>query len=330
MKRSRYVLLFSLAILLVTIIGCASMPVRSDSEFIEVTSIRGRTSDTDVITARELSDNVVTYAKHYIAIVEPAYNELIKQADTPQARFAAQQRKIDEITSVFAIATGPDPKVNFLDMVVFVSLGMAEFEEYWMPQYFNNQADDLLQRFRKLENEIWELAARVLTTEHQQDLRVLIQEWHKNNPDLRFTHHIRFKDLATLDRDTSLTTQQKSGGLLPEVQDFNLSVEEMNSILQQLILTIKMLPAFARWEGELAFYGMAIQPEFKQLHSISERLTDSSVRLANTLDNAESIGESLMNHAFRLGVILIILFFIALTCSLLAYRYLSEKFIKNK
>jgi hypothetical protein len=199
-----------------------------------------------------------------------------------------------------------------------------------MPRYFNNQADDLLQTFRKLEKEIWELAARVLTTEHQQDLRVLIQEWHKNNPDLGFTHHVRFKDLATLDRDTSLATQHKSGGLLPEVQDFKLSVEEMNSILQQLILTIKMLPTFARWEGELAFYGIAIEPEFQQLQSISEKLTDSSVRLANTLDNAESIGESLMNHAFRLGVILIILFFAALTCSLLAYKYLSAKYFPRK
>jgi hypothetical protein len=143
--------------------------------------------------------------------------------------------------------------------------------------------------------------------------------------------------LATLDRDTSLTDQQKSGGLLPEIQDFKVSVEEMNSILQQLLLTLNVLPTAARWEGELAFYGMATQPEFERLNSISEKLTDSSVRLANTLDklpelmnNAEESGERLMNHAFRLGVILIILFFVALTCSLLAYKYLSAKYFPKK
>jgi hypothetical protein len=306
------------------------MPVRSDSEFIEITTIREKKSDKHLITARELSNNIVTYAKNYIATVRQAYNKLEEQANTPQSRFAVQQRKIDDITAVFNVATGPDPKMNLLDMVVFVSLGRASLEHYWIPQHFDNRADELLQTFNKLEKEVWDLAGRVLTPEHQQDLRALLQDWHKNNPDLYVTFHVRFSDFATLKRKTSLTDQQKSGGLLPEVQDFNLSVEEMNLILQQLILTIKVLPTFARWEGELAFYGMATQPEFEQMYSISERLTDSSVRLANTLDNAESIGERLMNHAFRLGIILIILFFIALTCSLLAYRYLSEKIIRKK
>jgi hypothetical protein len=306
------------------------MPIRSDSEFIEITSIREKTSDKYLITARELSENIINYAKNYIVTVEQAYDKLAVQADTPQSRFAVQERKIQDITAVFDIATGPDPKVSLLDMVVVVSLGRASLEHYWIPRYFDNKADKLLQTVRKLEKDVWDLSARVLTPEHQQDLRALIQDWHKNNPDLYVTFHVRFSDLATLDRDTSLTDQQKSGGLLPEIQDFKVSVEEMNSILQQLLLTLRVLPTAARWEGELAFYGMATQPEFEQMQSLTERITDSSVRLANTLDNAESSGERLMNYAFRLGVILIILFFVALTCSLLAYRYLAEKYFGKK
>jgi hypothetical protein len=78
---------------------------------------------------------------------------------------------------------------------------------------------------------------------------------------------------------------EKSGGLLPEVQDVTLAMDELTLTANKLTFTLQLLPMVSRWHAELAYYDLASQPEVENIKKETEKITDVSMRLASTLED---------------------------------------------
>lgn len=61
-------------------------------------------------------------------------------------------------------------------MMVLVTLTRITWEEYWQPKVYGDSAQMLIKTLRQLEENIWTLAARVLTPEQSKQLRALIYD----------------------------------------------------------------------------------------------------------------------------------------------------------
>ena len=134
------------------------------------------------MTLPEIQGAVMSFADTFGAMVGDFATILENQATSAQGRINAAKMRLWGISSVLQIASGPYPGVALLDMVVLTTLNRIVWEEFWRPKVYGEQADLMVDALRKLEADIWGIAAKVLTTDQQKEMRELILEWRKKNP----------------------------------------------------------------------------------------------------------------------------------------------------
>ncbi|MBW2707657.1 MAG: hypothetical protein JRD84_15370 [Deltaproteobacteria bacterium] len=88
----------------------------------------------------------------------------------PQARQVILSDLVYSLSSVYTIAAEPNPQVGLLDMVAVTTLGRIIYEDNIRRKY-GKSTEVLVDGFRQLEKDIWRIAAKVLTTEQQAELR---------------------------------------------------------------------------------------------------------------------------------------------------------------
>jgi microcompartment protein CcmL/EutN len=177
--------------------------------------------------------------------------------------------------AAFEIATNPAPGVNLLDMVVFVTLNRIAVEEYWVPQVYGEQGEELLKAFRKLEIDIWAIAAKVLTPEQQRELRDVIQDWVKRNPELLYGEEIRLGDFAELLGESTFAEAQRSGGFLG-IKGATGAADEIRRFAERTMFGVRRVPWLLRWHTQLLYYKIVSEPEIQQLLSNTTKFTEAT------------------------------------------------------
>ena len=66
--------------------------------------------------------------------------EALERSSPPGVRDEALRKNLLYVSSALEIATGPDPWVNLLDMIVFVRLCRAVLERHWIPEVYGEGA----------------------------------------------------------------------------------------------------------------------------------------------------------------------------------------------
>jgi hypothetical protein len=187
--------------------------------------------------------------------------------------------------TVVDIAIGPNPEVNLIDMLTFVTLSRMVMEDYWVPRIFAEQGTVLAKALRDMEEDIWSVGARVLEREQQEELRGLIGKWREQHPETQFVASIRFGNLAPhLGGDSSLADVQKPGGLLGQVQRANEAVDEVRLLSERLIFLMKAMLPLSRYQAEATLSGILAEPAIEQTFSDLDRLTRSTERYAAMLE----------------------------------------------
>jgi hypothetical protein len=147
------------------------------------------------MTMLELQSEVMSFADRFSNVIGQAFIDLEAQAPTPLARYVALLDMIYSVSSAFTIAAEPNPSVALLDLVVLTTLGRMIYQEHYLKE-FGDPAKVMVEGFRKGEADSWRIARKVLSPAEQRELRDLIREWRRNNPEqLEFTY-IRFSDFS--------------------------------------------------------------------------------------------------------------------------------------
>jgi hypothetical protein len=131
------------------------------------------------------------------------------------------------MAAAYHIAATPYPGAALLDMLVLVTLNRMVWEEYWVPKVYGQLAADMVTMLRKLEGDIWALAAEVLTPTQRQELRDVLRAWRDKYPDKIGVSFIRFSDFGELGRKPSLEQARKAGGLLAPIKQATQAAEEI-------------------------------------------------------------------------------------------------------
>ena len=195
-------------------------------------------------------------------------------------------------TAAIINATGPNPVVNALDMVVLTSVSRMVAEDYLVGEQFGETAMPLLQTSRRLETNAWSLVKQVLKPEQRQELRDLIHEWRKKNPNQRYVGAIRFSEFAegigrTPQETTAKTTSVYSllfldpmAGLDPTVR----AVEETRYLAERALYYAQRMPRLLNSQAELLALQLADQPAARQVLTNAGRLTASLEVFAKTAE----------------------------------------------
>ena len=152
---------------------------------------------------------VMREADQYTAMVAQAADDLHAKVGTPEARLAAQQWKLEQATAAYITASGENPILNAIDMVVLATVSRMVVQDYWVGEKFGAVAEPLLDTQRQLETNAWEVAHGVLTSEQRDQLRELILQWRAANPGERNVAAARFSDLVKFMKADTATQQGK-------------------------------------------------------------------------------------------------------------------------
>jgi hypothetical protein len=142
------------------------------------------------------------FADEYAARISERVAVFQQGTDDPAERLAAQSWLVSQATSAFTIAAGPNPELNSIDMLVFVTLSRMVIEDRWVGESYGPRAEGLLAAHRSLEARAWTHADVVLSEEQAVELRASIEAWHREHPLGRAVPFIHLEDFAFATRGT--------------------------------------------------------------------------------------------------------------------------------
>lgn len=281
---ARFLSLFSI-LLAFMLGGCATDTVVPGSRKAVVVSAAGPLIQvSDGMTRDELKLQVMRFADRYTAGINQATDMIIDEAQTPVQRASAHRFKVISFTAAVDIAIGPDAVTNLLDAMVLTSLTHTVVKDYYVPQVFGEKnSQHLLKATRVLEEDIWEIADKVLTAEEQDDLRALLTEWPQQHSDQHYIWGIRFGQFSG-QRAAALEQVVSSGGLLGQVKQTRESIDEVRDLGERTLFYVQRAALLARWQAVGGLYDVLSQPEIQSLLEDTERVSASVERLTLTID----------------------------------------------
>ena len=171
----------SLLFLVLILAGCSMVKISSSPTQAQMDSRQLTSQPAGPVTFAVLQAQVMRFADSYAATVAQACDEVNAKATNSEIRLAALRWKLGQATSIFTDATGQNPAVNALDMLVLVTMARMVTEDYGVESY-GQAIEPLLAMHRAQETNAWILAEGVLKPSQENELRDLIKEWRQKNP----------------------------------------------------------------------------------------------------------------------------------------------------
>jgi len=176
--------------------GCSRRVYKRSPNVSEVRSLQLSTNDTRGPLPMDVMQNqVMRFADHYSVTVGQAVDEYLPQATTSAARLAGLRWKLSQATAAYVDATGPNPVLNALDLVVLATVSRMVAEDS-VDDVFGPDGSSILEAHRKLEADAWAAASRVMKSSQRQELKEMIEEWRRKNPHQRQVAATRMRELA--------------------------------------------------------------------------------------------------------------------------------------
>ncbi len=280
------------------LVSCVGTPTQPKSQDVTVAKIGAEAASKPMMKRQQLEVEVMRYGDRFMARMSLEADRIKQKATTPELRRFVAGWKMSIQSTVVDISVGPNAVENLLDMIVLASLTREEVETYWVPEYLGEElGQGLLNASRQLEEEIWEISTQVLTGEQQNDLRALIHEWKKQNPDQHFFWGIRFAGF-TDQRAIDLQNVQETGGLLGEIAQTREAADEMLAFGERLGYYMRRAPNLTRLQAEFAAHEILNMPEIVQVRDNTERLTRSTERYAVMLEQLPAEREAAIIQMF--------------------------------
>lgn len=144
----------------------------------------------------QLQLSVMRFADEYTVRVADQVAAFQRGTDDAGERLTSQGWIVSQATAAFTIASGPNPELNAIDMLVFASLSRMVIEDRWVAELYNGRAEGMLAAHKALEERAWRSSGELLTPEQQGELRSSLDAWHRKNPLLRAVPFIHLEDFA--------------------------------------------------------------------------------------------------------------------------------------
>lgn len=195
------------ALLILIILGCAQ-PSRLGTRDIYVGGKKTKVSQI------ELQQDLERFTSEFMGRVVQESERLIR--DNPSIERPVIRQTLLYTTAALDIATETFPEIGLLDMLVFIALSRGTLEAYWIPEVFGPDAKGLLDAFRRSEEDLGQIASKVLGPRQKAELETLIEQWKERNPDQIRVEEIRLADFSRFAGKIA-RSQDPSSGLLSSV-----------------------------------------------------------------------------------------------------------------
>lgn len=271
-------------VLAVVLCGCKT---------IERADPRKRAAEEHSEKIRRLQLEVMRFADEYVGRSRESLNRFQHGVQDPNERLLIQNWKVQQASSAYTIASGPNPVSNALDMVVLATLSRMVIDDVWVGENHTARAQPVLDTYRSLEAQAWQLVNGVLTEEQVASLHRVIQEWRAKNPTVRAVSYIHFRDFALAvgpsDQNPAATGNLLSIVGIDPLSNLDPAVQEIaqtRQLAERAIYYMQRGPDLLDMQVERLSYQFAAMPETRTLLASVDRVSlvgKASDQLVNDL-----------------------------------------------
>ena len=255
--------------LLAAVVGCSTVQRLTPREESKVRAAQ----------LQELQLKVMRFADDYTGRISDPIAKLDLQSTPPEVRLRAHNWRVSQATAAYTIASGANPTINALDMVVLATLSRIVVEDRLIEDY-GERARALLDAHRQLEQQSWSLVDGVLNAEQAKEVRAAIDRWRAENPTTRSVAQVRFADFAALELRRG-KEQQESNSLfgfigLDPLSNLDPAVRELEQtrqLAERTIYYLQRAPSLLDMEIERLVYQLAAMPEAERTLANIDRLS---------------------------------------------------------
>lgn len=154
-------------------------------------------------------------------------------------------------SSILEIATGPQPEVNLLDMVVFAELSAHALEHYWTDERLGEARGSFIEAFRMLKADVWPLVRQVLRAPQEHQVRALIESWQRQNPNQHRVEGVRMLSFGQVAGEEAQRRADDVRGLLGGVKSATQSADQALLLANRALFLFQRLPFLLRAHARL-------------------------------------------------------------------------------
>ncbi len=269
--------------------GCAHLPFTKKAQTAGEVRIGGKDS---TLTMSGLQIENLRYSDAYVGTVSRAADAVAKRIGTREATVAALKFKLDQATAAYTDATGPNPVWNALDLAVFASVSRMIVEDDRTREEFGDAVEHLVDVQRRLERDAWTLVGGFLTPEQIEELKGLIVEWRKQNPDDREAVGVHFRDFAEGLGKVSAANKARPTSIfsmlyidpLAGLNPTTVAIEQSRELAERIVAYAERAPTLVRWQAELLALQVSEQPAPQEVLADADRVSRSAESIAKTAE----------------------------------------------
>jgi hypothetical protein len=203
------------------------------------------------LSAQELQETLQRFTTQFADRITQAMDAL-ERVSPPGVRDEALRKNLLYVSSALEIATGPDPEVNLLDMLVFVRLSRTVLERHWIPQFYREKGAELADVFARSEEELRVVAEQALTAPQRSELAGIVDAWLVDNPGQVRVEGIRLADFATAASVAAKERGVKAKGLLSSVTTASRAANQALLLTERALFLAHRLPFIWRLQSRVA------------------------------------------------------------------------------
>ena len=203
------------------------------------------------LPALELQDALQRFTTQFADRVTQAM-EGLERASQAAIRDEALRKNLLYVSSALEIASGLDPEVNLLDMIVFVHLSRAVLEKHWIPTLYRERGAEVAQVFARSEQELQALAEQALTRAQQAQLLNVVDTWLAENPHQIRVEGIRLADFAGMAGSAAAERAMQTRGLLSSVSTASRAANQALLLTERGMFLLHRMPSVWRLQARLA------------------------------------------------------------------------------
>jgi hypothetical protein len=247
--------LFAGAFLAVALVACASMPTQGSriagaGVGAGDRSDRARADAPSSMNQAELQQALQRSATQFQSRIGQVSMDAIEHASVEQQDRILRQALLYQSSSL-DIATGPEPEVNLLDMVVFAQLSAATLKSYWTSERLGDASRAFSDAFQGLERDVRPLVVRVLSPEQRALLQRLIDGWLAQNPDQRVVEGIRLVSFGRVAGEAADERGNATRGLLSSVKSATQAADRALLLAERALFLSQRVPFLLRAHARL-------------------------------------------------------------------------------
>ena len=242
---------------------------------------------------RKVQLEVMRFADEYVGRSREAVTSLQQGLESSNERLMMQNWKVQQASSAYTVASGPNPLSNALDMVVLATLSRMVIDDTWVGHGYGPRVANVQETYRSLEEEAWSLVKGLLNDQQVAALHQTITAWRAQHPNVRAVAYIHFRDFA-LAVGPSSPSSSGPGNLLAFVgidplSNLDPAVQEIaqtRQLAERAIYYMQRTPDLLDMQIERLTYQFAVMPETRSLIASADRISlvgSSSDRLVDTL-----------------------------------------------